>query len=257
MKKLTTYQRPILSENLEDRIDDAVQSFLHRGQWKEWGLDRIREQGAAILLHGIAGTGKTITAYYLGKKLHLKVVEVSMADYGSHIPGELARNIKKIFNGELILARQEKRQPPIILLDECDAMIVSRKKLGADMMWMLEPINALLAEIGKYPGLVVLATNLAPFLDEALERRLIAKIKFEKPDKEVRHRIWKAKWPEKFPIQLEDEDLWELADFDLTGAQIENAFLLWSSRCIRTEVSPTIEDLVGFLTKGWSRYFEN
>lgn len=250
------YQTPILSESLEDRLDDAIQSFLHRGQWRDWGLDRIREQGAAILLHGIPGTGKTITAYYLGKKLHLKVVEVSMADYGSHVPGELARNIHKIFNGELILAKQDSKPAPIILLDECDAMIMSRKKLGPDMMWMLEPINALLAEISKYPGLVVLATNLAPFLDDALERRLIAKIKFEKPDKEVRHRIWKAKWPEKFPIQPNDEDLWELADFDLTGAQIENAFLLWASSCIRTETSPTVEMLVEFIQKKWRGYFE-
>lgn len=256
MRRLITYQTPILSNELEGKIDDSIQSFLRRKQWADWGLNKIREQGAAILFHGPPGTGKTITAYYLGKKLHLKVVEVSMADYGSHIPGELARNIKKIFNGELILANQESKPPPIILLDECDAMIVSRKKLGADMMWMLEPINALLAEISKYPGLVVLATNLAPFLDEALERRLIAKIRFDKPDKEVRHNIWKAKWPQKFPIQPNDEDLWELADFDLTGAQIENAFILWASSCIRKELDPTIEELVEFL-KHWRVYFEN
>lgn len=256
MKKLTLYQRPVLSEVLENKIDDAVQSFVKRGQWKDWGLDKVREQGAAILLHGLPGTGKTITAYYLGKKLRLKVVEVSMADYGSHIPGELARNIKKIFNGELILAKQESRQAPIILLDECDSMIISRKKLGADMMWMIEPINALLVEIAKYPGLIVLTTNLAPMLDEALERRLIAKIRFDKPEKEVRYRIWKAKWPEKFPTQPSDAILWELADFDLTGAQIENVFLLWASSCIRTSSDPIIEKLVEFIEKHWRSYFE-
>lgn len=256
MKRLTTYQRPILSKNLEDKIDDAVQAFLHRGIWRDWGLDKIRDQGAAILFHGPAGTGKTITAYYLGKKLHLGVVEVSMADYGSHIPGELARNIKKIFNGELIVATQEKRQPPIILLDECDAMLVSRQKLGSDMMWMLEPINALLVEIGKWPGLVVLATNLVPMLDEALERRLIARVRFDRPDKEVRHRIWKSKWPEKFPCKPNNGEYWELAEFDLTGAQIENVFLLWSSKCIREGTAPTILGLIEFLQKHWEGYFE-
>jgi SpoVK/Ycf46/Vps4 family AAA+-type ATPase len=219
-------------------------------------LDKIREQGAAILLHGPAGTGKTITAYYLGKKLHLKVVDVSMADYGSHIPGELARNIKKIFNGELILARQENRQPPIILLDECDAMIVSRKKLGADMMWLLEPINALLVEISNYPGLVILATNMAPMLDEALERRLIAKILFDRPDKEVRHGIWKAKWPEKFPCQPTSDELDQLSDYDLTGAQIENVFLLWAGRMIKLGENPTTNKLLAFIDKQWKGYFE-
>lgn len=256
MKRLATYQRPILSKDLEDKIDDAVQAFLHRGQWKEWGLDKVRDQGTAILFHGLAGTGKTITAYYLAKKLHLGLVEISMADYGSHVPGELARNIKKLFNGELILAKQENRQPPIILLDECDAMLVSRKKLGSEMMWMLEPINALLVEIAKYPGLVVLATNLAPVLDEALERRLIAKIRFDKPDEEVRYRIWDAKWPEKFPVKPDNAQLWELAEFELTGAQIENVFLLWASSCIRTSTNPTVEGLLSFI-KNWGKYFEN
>jgi SpoVK/Ycf46/Vps4 family AAA+-type ATPase len=252
-----TYQTPILSDDLQDRIGDAIQSFLHRGRWKEWGLDRLREQGAAMLLHGPPGTGKTITAYYIGRKLHLRVVEISLADYGSHIPGELARNLKKQFSGELALAKQEKKQVPIILLDECDAMVNSRKLLGPDMMWMLEPINAMLSEISKYPGLVILATNLVSMLDDALERRLIAKILFPRPDESVRWRIWQNKWPSKFPVQPLPGDLDILAGYDLSGAQIENVFMLWAGRLIRTGKKPMVVDLLNFLEKGWQKYYEN
>ena len=201
------------------------------------------------MLHGPSGTGKTLTAYYIGKKLHLGVVEISMADYGSHVPGELARNIRKIFNGEQIIARQEKRQLPIIFLDECDAMLVSRNKLGPDMVWMLEPINALLVEIGKYPGLVVLATNQSPMLDEALERRLIAKVKFVRPTEDLRYKIWRSKWPDKFPCQPNETDLRVLAKYDLSGAQIENLFMLWVGSCLRRDKTPMVFDLLDFIAK--------
>lgn len=243
------YQTPILSEYIQEKVGDAIQAFLHRGKWKEWGLDRIREQGVAILFHGPPGVGKTLTAYYVGKKLHLAVREVSLAEFGSHRPGELARNIKNIFEGEVFRAQRDQRHAPLIFLDECDAVLLSRKKLGADMMWMLEPINALLHHIGKYPGLVVLATNLAPILDEALERRLIAKIYFNPPEEKQRREIWESKWPEKFPVQPTEEEFEQLAKFELTGAAIENTFLLWAGRLLRKEKQPVVADLIGILNE--------
>jgi SpoVK/Ycf46/Vps4 family AAA+-type ATPase len=243
------HNKPVLSDDLEDRITDAIQAFLHKGLWKEWGLDKVRDQGAAILLHGPPGTGKSITAYYIARRLKARISELSFAEYGSHVPGELARNIKKFFGGELLLARQEKvKDLPIIFMDECDAMLVSRNKLGPDMVWMLEPINALLMEIAKYPGLVILATNQEPMLDEALDRRLLAKIRFKRPDESIRYKIWKAKWPDKFPYQPTDEEYEQLAKFDLSGAQIENAFLLWAGHCMRSpSLRPTAKELGYFM----------
>lgn len=254
--KQQQYNRPILSDDLEERIEDAIQAFLKRGTWKEWGMDKVREQGAAILLHGAPGLGKTITAYYIAHKLHLRIVEVSMADYGSDKPGELARNIRKIFSGEQTVARLEKRHDPIIFLDECDAMLVSRHKLGPDMMWMLEPINALLNEIGKYPGLILLATNLVTMLDDAVERRLIAKVRFDKPDKYLRRKMWVTKWPEKFPVQPTEQEFAQLAEFDLTGAQIENAFILFAGKCIKDPKLLAVKELISFLQFHWRSYHQ-
>lgn len=255
--RLRDYQTPILSDDLQDRIGDAISAFNHRGQWKEWGLDKVRRQGAAILFHGPPGTGKTITAYYVAKKLHLGIKEISMADYGSHVPGELARNIKKLFMTQLVDAKVNQRQPAIVFLDECDAMLVSRKKLGQDMIWMLEPIDALLTQIANYPGLVILSTNLATVLDEAIERRLIAKVYFDRPTKDIRYKIWKTKWPTKFPVQPSEQELTALATYDLSGAQIENVFLLWAGRCVRKQQTPIIAELLDFLKLNYKNYFES
>jgi SpoVK/Ycf46/Vps4 family AAA+-type ATPase len=254
----TLYQRPILSTEIDDRIADAISSCEHRGKWSAWGLNTIREQGVAILLHGPPGTGKTMTGHYIAKRLHLGVCEVSIADYGSQVPGQLARNIKTIFNGEQILAAQEKRQPAVILLDECDSMLVSRKRLGSEMLWMLEPINALLAHIGKYPGIVVLATNLLPMLDEALERRLIAKIHIGRPDESVRRKIWKAKFPDKFPCQPTAIELDILATYDLSGAQVENALIIWAGRMLRHGIDqPVIGSLISFVSEEFAGYYQS
>jgi SpoVK/Ycf46/Vps4 family AAA+-type ATPase len=254
-KQNIQYQRPILSAELEDKLGDAVQSFEHRGKWAAWGLDKLREQGVALLLHGPPGVGKTMTAYYLAKRLHLSMCEVSIADFGSQVPGQLARNIKQIFQGEIIVAGQEKRQPAVIFLDECDAMLVSRKKLGHDMMWMLEPINMLLSQIGKYPGLVVLCTNLLPMLDEALERRLLAQVYIGRPNESTRRKIWKSKWPEKFPFQLFPSDVEKLGAYDLTGAEIENVIIIWAGRLIRQGIEdPSPQMLLEFLSNEYKNY---
>src|SRR5215470_16374892 len=117
MTTITTNRpTPVLAEDLKDRIDDVLQLYEHRGLYRAWGLDKLREQGSAVLFHGKPGTGKTITAYYIAKRLHLRIVEISMADFGSQTPGQLARNIKKIFNGEKILAKESGKQLPIIFL---------------------------------------------------------------------------------------------------------------------------------------------
>jgi SpoVK/Ycf46/Vps4 family AAA+-type ATPase len=243
------YQRPILSDSLEQKISDAIQAYEHRGKWKEWGLDKLREQGVAILLHGPPGTGKTMTAHYISKRLHLGIRQVSIADYGSQVPGQLARNIRTIFLGEVTAAKQEKHHEPIIFLDECDSMLVSRNRLGHDMMWMLEPISALLTHIAEYPGLVILSTNMLKLLDEALERRVLAKIEFPKPEENIRRKIWVSKWPKQFPIQPSREELDMLAKHELTGAEIENVFLLWAGRLIQQmpDVRYSINSLIDII----------
>jgi SpoVK/Ycf46/Vps4 family AAA+-type ATPase len=250
------YHRPILPEAVENQVLDAVQSFVHRGTWKQWGLDKLREQGVAVLLHGPPGVGKTMTAYYISKRLHLGIREVSIADYGSQQPGQLARNIRQIFNGELIASQQEHRQPPVIFLDECDHMLVARNKLGHDLMWMLEPITALYTSMSMYPGLMILSTNMLPMLDEALERRLIASIRFLRPDQPTRLKLWKEKWPDKFPCQPTAEQLEQLSKYDFSGAEIENVLLLWAGQCLRQEIQPEVTNLIAMLGFHYEHHLE-
>jgi AAA+ superfamily predicted ATPase len=225
-----------------DDITSAVVMFVKRAEWAKLGMNQLREQGAAIMFHGAPGTGKTITARWLARKLKLTLQEMDFGQIGSEVPGQLARNIKKLFAQAAV--PDTRNEPSMIFLDECDTMLVSRTKLGHNSMWMLEPINALLSAIGSYPGLVVLATNAKPaFLDYALERRLIGSFLFDTPSYVTRCQLWRKKWPKKLPVQPQEGDIERLAAYPRTGAEVENLLIRWVSDTLRRESPWTIDDL--------------
>ena len=233
---------PILEQSLQEQIEDALVMFRRKGDWKKFGMNHLREQGSAMLFHGPPGTGKTLTARKISRTLHYKMQEMDFSQIGSNVPGELARNIKKLF----AVAKVEdlSHNCSLIFMDECDTMLWDRSKLGHSSMWMLEPINALLREIGTFPGLIILATNQAPeFLDAALERRLIGRFEFRRPDFLTRCQLWKAKFPSKLPVQPQNGDVEELAKIELTGAEIENMLITWVSRTMRKDKEFDLRDL--------------
>jgi SpoVK/Ycf46/Vps4 family AAA+-type ATPase len=233
---------PILDESLMTKIENATVMFSKKTAWKNLGMDKLREQGAAMLFYGPPGTGKTITARWLAQKLKRKILEMDFSMIGSDTPGELGRNIKKLFNQAIQPDIHD--NPSLVFLDECDTMLVARSRLGHSSLWMLEPINALLREIGTYPGLVVLATNQEPeFLDFALERRLIGKFYFGAPDYLTRVKLWQSKWPRKLPLKLNNGDAEGLAQHALTGAGIENTIVEWVSDVLRQDKMFKFEDL--------------
>jgi SpoVK/Ycf46/Vps4 family AAA+-type ATPase len=239
---------PVLDESLMNSIENATIMFSKKTAWKNLGMDKLREQGAAMLFHGPPGTGKTITARWLAHKLRRKILEMDFSMIGSDTPGELARNIKKLFNQAIQPDVHD--NPSLVFMDECDTMLVARSRLGHSSLWMLEPINALLREIGTYPGLVVLATNQEPgFLDFALERRLIGKFYFGVPDHLTRVKLWRSKWPSKLPLKLQNDDVDQLAQHKLTGAGIESAIIDWVSDTLRQDKEFIMDNLQQILSK--------
>lgn len=198
----------------------------------------MRKQGAAILLVGPSGTGKTTIAEYLSLKVRKRgLKQISFADFGSHVPGENARQIQKLFadakeNGEMT-----------VFIDECEAVLWDRGRAGASAMWMLEVIDELLVQIGKYPGLCILATNKPELLDSALMRRLIAIIHILRPEFPERVRLWQQKIPDTYPLKLSIAQFEKIATLQLTGADIENIIIDYSSECIRTSKKPKFDTL--------------
>lgn len=227
-----------MSAALEAQVMNAVVQYSKFQNWKKWGLHRIRKQGAAILLKGPPGTGKTTIAEYLALKIRKKGIKsLSFADFGSHVPGENSRQIRRFFeeakdNGFMT-----------VFLDDCEAVLWDRSRAGGSAMWMLEVIDELLVQIGKYHGLTILATNKDELLDYAIYRRLIAIIDVPRPEKSERIRLWKQKLPDEFPLKLSIEQFQEIATLQLSGAEIENVIIDYASTCLRTDKQPNYQQL--------------
>ena len=102
--------------------------------------------------------------------------------------------------------------------------------------------NIILQEMETLDGIMIATTNLEQNLDKAFERRFLYKIKFEKPDADVRRKIWMQMIPE-----LSEEEATTLSySFDFSGGQIENIARKNTINVIlhgeSTNLLPTLQD---------------
>ena len=212
---------------------DELHSFLKPEKYAE-----IRERmqktgfrtGFACLFYGGPGTGKTETAYQLARETGRDIMVVDVPRIKSKWVGDSEKNIKALFDRyrEQVKKSEERRvkseecshNTPILLFNEADAIIGIRKQGAQSAVDKMENSiqNIILQEMESLDGIMIATTNLTQNLDSAFERRFLYKIKFEKPDAEVRQKIWQMMMP-----SLSDGDAHVLATgYDFSGGQIEN-----------------------------------
>jgi SpoVK/Ycf46/Vps4 family AAA+-type ATPase len=210
----------VLPDKEKERILSVVEgheNYLEKR--KLWGFDDVIRygRGAVLLFHGAPGTGKTMAAHAIADHLGKRVLNVDIPTFIDH--REQDRYLPALF-------REARLQDAVLFFDECEALFGSRS-LGNTLM------NLLLTEIERFEGIAVLATNLAETLDPALERRILVRVAFPKPDREARAEIWSKLLPETAPL-ASDVDPDELgAKFEITGGYIKNAVLMAVARVAR------------------------
>ncbi|WP_200762494.1 ATP-binding protein [Nitrosophilus alvini] len=172
--------------------------------------------GIVALFYGFPGTGKTATAYYLAKKSQRDILQVDISNIRDKYVGESEKRLKAIFK-EYERAKEELKTTPILLFNEADALIGQRLNTRDSVDVMNNAMqNILLEELEKFDGIFIATTNLIENMDEAFNRRFLYKIEYKKPSKQVRKMIWLKRAPQ-IKVFID-----EIADFELTGGQIEN-----------------------------------
>ncbi len=180
-------------------------------------------KGICVMLYGSPGTGKTETVYQIAKKTGRSIFHVNIGSVVSQWMGGTINNLSNVFEKYNLLCKRSKmrgEEIPILLFNEADALFgkrIENVKHGSE----IDANNTqamLLDSIERQEGIIMVTTNLAGNFDEAFERRFLYKIKFERPNLEMKKKIWKSKaaWLKKDAVE-------QLAsNYDFSGAEIEN-----------------------------------
>lgn len=215
----------VLTENTKEVILSALNSMDAANQktLKEWGLnDDSGVDGLLLLLHGLPGTGKTLTAEAVATELGRKLMRIDISQVYGKFVGESEKNLRSVINAYKDLARKSDN-PPILFLNECDQFLTKRVTREGDFADQTLNIlqNMLLEFLEQFNGILIATTNLVSNLDPAFSRRFTHKIEIPWPDLEARKRLWKTLVPDSLPLNSDFDEHTLAARYSFTGSQIQ------------------------------------
>jgi ATP-dependent 26S proteasome regulatory subunit len=169
----------VLPLSVEERLLSIEKEYTAKERLGKYNLLPKKK----ILLHGAPGCGKTLSAERIAWNLGLSLLKVRFDALLSSYFGESASNLRAVFD-------YCKREPVVLLLDECDFIAKSRIQ-PQDVGEVPRIVNMLLTLLDEYdaPGLVIATTNLRVTLDEALFRRFDDVIEIPMPDDNARKQL--------------------------------------------------------------------
>lgn len=196
-------EKIIIPPSTKKRIQEVLNLSQKTGLIKSWGYDDV---SGMIILEGLPGTGKTSIAHGIAKALGKKILEANNGQFSSRYVGQTENNICKIF-------AEAEKQDAIVFLDEVDTAAGKRLSNPEDSAsrGINSSVNTILAEIHKFCGLVIVATNNAQVLDPAFVDRGLDAISLSLPDVQCRQRIFELHISKKHPL-ASDISLARLAD---------------------------------------------
>ena len=123
-----------------------------------------------------------------------------------------AHNLEALF-------REARQHEVVLVFEEAEALFASRTPVGSatDRYANLETA-VLLREMERFPGVVILTSNLPETIDSAFQRRLRVVLDFPMPDRHAREALWHRHLPARLPLACEVSCA-ALAVYPLTGAQ--------------------------------------
>ena len=179
------------------------------------GLGRRLRGGYRALFCGPPGTGKSLTAALLGRRIGREVYRVALSAVVSKYIGETEKNLERVFS---------RAEGGILFFDEADALFGRRTAVAtAHDRYANQEVSYLLQRVEDHRGLIVLASNFEYNIDEAFLRRFHSIVHFPCPGPAERARLWAESLPASLALGR-GADLGELAErYELTGAAIVNA----------------------------------
>jgi AAA+ superfamily predicted ATPase len=176
-------------------------------------------RGVTALFHGPSGTGKTMAALGLARKLGIQILRIDLSRVVSKYIGDTEKNIDRVF-------ADAEKSGAALLIDEADALLGKRSEVNdAHDRYANIEVAFLLQRMEAYEGLAILTTNLRQNLDPSFLRRLRFIVDFPRPDAEAREKIWRRCLPGDSHT-LDDAAFRELGrKIELTGGHVRQITL--------------------------------
>jgi SpoVK/Ycf46/Vps4 family AAA+-type ATPase len=212
----------VLPKDRKDQLIEIVDNVrLAPRVLDEW---RFREQmpygrGVTALFFGPSGTGKTMAAIGVARRLGIQLLRLELSRMVSKYIGDTEKHIDRVFT-------DAHRSGSAILIDEAEALLGKRSEVkDAHDRYANIEVAYLLQRMEAYEGLAILTTNMRQNIDPAFLRRLRFILEFPRPDAEARERIWRQCLPAE-SHSLDDAAFRQLArKIDLTGGHIRQISL--------------------------------
>jgi AAA+ superfamily predicted ATPase len=183
-----------------------------------------RNRVPLILLEGDVGTGKTALAETVGDALARRIgngrqvhmLKINTQVRGTGQVGEMSDLIVQAFAQAEARAKALGGDPVLLLLDEADALAVSRETQQmhhedkAGLNTLLQRLDKL--RLTRLPIAALFITNRPEALDPAIRRRAALDLHFARPGDDIRAQIFRTSVPE---LRLAEEEVTRLVE--LTG----------------------------------------
>lgn len=209
----------VLPERQKEKLNAACNQLLYRHHVLEkWKFQEkmVYGTGISMIFAGPPGTGKTMAAQVIAKRLGMELYKVELASVVSKFIGETEKNLEEIFE-------QARKSQVILFFDEADVLFGKRTEVrDSNDKYSNMEAAFLLQKMEEYQGVVILATNLLQNMDEAFKRRMKFVVDFPFPDSSQRLELWKKSIPPEIPVETGLDLQFLASHFELSGSNIKN-----------------------------------
>ena len=198
----------------------VIQSLVSSHHYPIAARDEARAKGKGLvfLLHGVPGSGKTLTAELVAEHTKRPLLNISTGELGSY-EHRVSYELKRL----LMYASKWRA---IVLIDEADVFLEARQSGASEMLQQNALVAVFLRQLEYFQGIIFLTSNRVAVFDPAIRSRIHLALQYESPDQGVRKMLWKNKLATLEPAEM-DLDVEKLLvlvqDAPMNGREISNA----------------------------------
>lgn len=193
-------------------------------------VGHARGGGYRLLLCGLPGTGKSLTAAALASSLARPLVKVDLSAVLSKWLGETEKLLGEVFE-------VAESSDAVLVLDEAESLFRQRDSGSGASSGLATAVAYLLGRLDDFSGVLVATTNRVDDLDEAFYRRFDDYLVLPMPDTSTRRLLWRRLLGD-VPF-----DVGDLEGVAVSGGLIEGAALRARAWAAAAEV-PLAAELV-------------